>query len=214
MILNPIRFDCEKQRQISDILARRDLSAADWSAEDIEEIRSEIKQYYIREQGYRCCYCNQLLLAHHGRVWDVEHVIPRSTKPNFMFEPKNLAVSCVECNGNKSAVQVTTRDYVRFTESSANYKIVHPHFDEFDEHIEIEGDYTYHALSPKGSFTIYHCDLFRFRQREANIRQPIRDKRFERDVGELRFAKTPEEAMPIVASIMAKLQILKDQNGD
>lgn len=145
------------------------------------------------------------ILATHGRVWDIEHVISRDENLKFMFEPQNLAVSCIECNGAKRATRVTIRDYVRFPRRSQNYLIVHPHFDEYFEHIDIVGDNTYQALSKKGKFTIYHCDLFRYWEREANIRKPIRDGRFERDVGELRFAKSLADAEPILASIRAVL---------
>lgn len=49
--------------------------------------------------------------------------------------------------------------------------------------------------------------LFRFRERVVGVKQPIRDRRFERDIGELRMVKSPEEARPIIASIMARLEI-------
>lgn len=211
MISNPVAYNDIQTKRIAGILSDAKLSAASWSNDTLEDIKSHIKRHYIGEQNFRCCYCNQPLLAFHGRVWDIEHIIPRSQKPKFMFNPKNLAIACIECNGSKSSTQVTDRDYARFTEESSKYKIVHPHLDSFEDHIEIEGDYTYHALTKKGSFTIYHCDLFRFRQRESAIRLPIRDRRFERDIGELRFAKTQNEAAPIVASILAKLKIFEEK---
>ncbi|WP_179697240.1 hypothetical protein [Methylobacterium sp.] len=210
MIANPVAYNSDQIRQINATLSDTELSASKWTDDKLDDIKAHIKQHYINEQKYRCCYCQQALLAHHGRVWDVEHIIPRSEKPKFMFHPKNLAVACVECNGSKSSIQVTDKDYVRFTEDGSKYKIVHPHLDQFEDHIEIEGEYTYHALSKKGSFTIYHCDLFRFRQRESAIRRPIRDRRFERDIGELRYARTRNEAAPIIASIMAQIEIVEE----
>src|SRR4051794_34893969 len=77
-----------------------------WSDESVDEIRSNIKKHYIKEQQYRCCYCNQWLLSDHGRVWDAEHVLARKDYRQFTFETKNLAVACVDCNIAKGAKPV------------------------------------------------------------------------------------------------------------
>lgn len=207
MIVNPVAFTDAEMEAINIIITSENFSHKSWGLKSLDSIRSHIKKHYISEQKYRCCYCQQRLFADHGRPWDIEHVIAMALKCAFMFEPRNLALACVECNQEKRATPVVRGTRASFPARSENYRIVHPHFDDWSEHIEIEGEATYHALTDKGRFTIYTCNLFRFRQREAEIRKPIRDKRFERDVGELRFAKTPEEARPIIASIMERLRI-------
>ena len=207
MIANPVAYTAEEVEAIDAVMKADGFGPKSWGDEALDEIRSRIKKHYIFEQGYLCCYCQQRLYADHGRPWDIEHVIARARKCGFMFEPRNLAIACVECNQEKRADPVTDENRVSFPNRSDHYWIVHPHFDDWDEHIELEGEATYHALSDKGRFTIYKCNLFRFRQREAKIRRPIRDRRFERDIGELRFAKTPQEARPIIASILERLKI-------
>lgn len=207
MIPKPIVYSAEERELIDAAIAAPDFGAAAWGAEKIADIRKRVKRYYIQVQAYRCCYCSQTVYAEHGWAWDIEHVIARSINARFMFEPCNLAISCIECNQAKSVTPVTNPKRVRFPKRSENYAIVHPHYDEWSEHIELEGDVTYRAITEKGKFTIYHCDLFRFWQRKAKIERPIRDRRFERDIGELRFAKSPEEAEPIVASILSRLEI-------
>jgi hypothetical protein len=207
VIANPVVYDRDEQALVDAMLTEEGFDSAFWGKEELGELKSRIKQHYIREQNYRCCYCQQPLYAHHGRVWDIEHVIARATRCDFMFVPGNLAIACVECNQAKGAESVTDSGRRKFPDRANLYRIVHPHFHSWEEHIELEGESTYHALSPEGKFTIYHCDLFRFRERVVGTRQPIRDRRFERDIGELRLAKSPAEARPIIASIMARLEI-------
>lgn len=211
MITKPVAYSSEEQRLIESVLQVATLDAKSWGEERLNAIRQHIKRHYLDQQAFRCCYCQQLLYAEHGRPWDVEHIIAMSLKPQFMFEPRNLAVACIECNQEKRAKPVTDERRVGFPAAATSYKIVHPHFDDWEDHIELVGDATYHSLSPKGSFTIYECNLFRFRQREARIRKPIKDRRFERDVGELRFVRSEDEARPIVASIMERLRIEEER---
>ncbi|AZO07941.1 HNH endonuclease [Mesorhizobium sp. M3A.F.Ca.ET.080.04.2.1] len=207
MIANPVVYDGDEQALVDAMLTEYGFDGTFWGKEELDELKSRTKQHYIREQNYRCCYCQQPLYAHHGRVWDLEHVIARATRCDFMFVPRNLAVACVECNQAKGVVPVADPSRRSFPDRADLYRIVHPHFHTWEDHIELEGEGTYHALSPEGKFTIYHCDLFRFRERVLGTRQPIRDRRFERDIGELRLAKSPAEARPIIASIMARLEI-------
>jgi hypothetical protein len=207
MIANPAQYSDAQKNVIKALLKDVNFTSDTWVDPNIEGIRSSVKQHYIAEQQYRCCYCQQELINEHGRAWDVEHVIARSQNPRFMFEPRNLAVACTECNGNKSKVSVTRKVPVRLPTAPASYLIVHPHFDRYEEHIEIEGNYTFHALTEKGSFTIHHCELYRIRARIARIKKPIRDRRFEQDVGNLRMAKTVNEARPVVAAILERIKI-------
>ena len=207
MIANPVVYDGDEQFLIETTLTEDGFDGASWSKEELNDLKSRIKQHYNREQNYHCCYCQQPLYAHHGRGWGVEHVIARATRCDFMFVPKNLAIACVECNQAKGAAPVSDPVRKGFPDRADLYRIVHPHFHSWDEHIELEGGGTYHALSPQGKFTIYYCDLFRFRERVVGTRQPIRDRRFERDIGELRMAKSSAEARPIIASILARLEM-------
>lgn len=213
MIKNPIDYSVEEQELIDSLMGEQVFCANSWSDHKLADLKGRIKQHYVAEQGYRCCYCYQVIYTEHGRNWDLEHVIARSIDKRFMFEPRNLAIACIECNQEKGNEPVARTDRVRFPTRSESYYIVHPHFDDWEEHLEIEGEVTYRALSEKGKFTIYHCDLFRFWERRAKIDRPIRDSRFERDIGELRFAKSPEEAEPIVASIMSRLAIEQRRVG-
>jgi 5-methylcytosine-specific restriction endonuclease McrA len=205
--LDPVIYSADQCRQIKNELQSPSFSDHIWGEERLNLIRAAIKEHYVHKQDYRCCYCRQQIFSDHGRAWDIEHVISRSEMPRFMFVPRNLAVACIECNVEKKARKVTDKSRSRFPAQSQHYIIVHPHFDEYEDHIEIRGDGIYIALSRKGGNTIWTCNLFRFYQKKAQIYQPIKDQRFERDIGELRLQKTLEDAEPIVASIMKRLEI-------
>lgn len=55
-----------------------------------------------------------------------------------MFEPKNMVLICADCNEIKGSLIVTKKnDIKRYPRSSAAFKIVHPHFDKYEEYIHI-----------------------------------------------------------------------------
>lgn len=139
-------------------------SADYWHHPDAGTVRTAVKYHYEREQEFRCCYCKQELLSVHGRVWDAEHIVPRSVVPRFLFEPLNLVVACVDCNSTKGDANTVTRNRRprRYPASSSDFTIVHPHFDEYEEHIAVYLGKIYSAKSPKGQKTIELCGLIRY----------------------------------------------------
>lgn len=164
MISNAVVFDDNEKVLIETKLAEENFSSDSWDNDEFDLIKAKIKQFYLRVQNNTCPYCKQRINSNHGRYWDTEHIIPRAYQKNFMFEPKNLCVSCVDCNGRKSDKKITSsRASVRLPTRSDLYYIVHPHLDSYDENIMIikEGFY-YVALRSKGEKTIEVCGLNRF----------------------------------------------------
>lgn len=101
----------------------------------VSAFRAETKTHYYFAQRRSCCYCSIELVDHHG-TFDAEHIIDKDTYPQFMFEFTNLAASCKTCNGAKgnSAVLISTSVPLSIPLDSADYLIVHPHFDEWDDY--------------------------------------------------------------------------------
>jgi HNH endonuclease len=94
-----------------DILVRL---AAKWTAELLKRIadgdkpsdylrtryrEKEIKNALIVETHCKCAYCESKVL--HITFGDVEHVIPKSARPDLSFEWTNLTLACDVCNTNK-----------------------------------------------------------------------------------------------------------------
>ncbi|CAM3328838.1 HNH endonuclease [Polaromonas hydrogenivorans] len=135
----------------------------------IVEVRNTIRKHYLKEQSYCCAYCKIEKKETHGLTWDIEHILPKSLFPEYLFEPENLAIACKECNNPKDATNVLTNQSkkpIKYPSRSNDYSIVHPHFDKHHEHFEIiviGKKRIYRILNEhKASQTYIACNLSRF----------------------------------------------------
>lgn len=67
-----------------------------------------------------------------------EHILPKGKKkyPAFTFEPENLCLACHRCNVElKGEIDLGTGNKSNYKKNS--FKIVHPYFDNFNKHIEL-----------------------------------------------------------------------------
>ncbi|EKO3629018.1 hypothetical protein [Vibrio metschnikovii] len=164
MIDNEVKYSEDQVQLIEEYLKRENATGDDWGNDEFDEIRRVIKNHYKVEQGYKCPYCAVIYPVTHGMVWDIEHIVAKDKKVQFMFEPRNLCVACKDCNCSKNSKQVlVSPSRVKFPTNSKAYKIVHPHFDDYEEHINavVPGEF-YRPLTEKGEFTIITCRLLRF----------------------------------------------------
>ncbi|WP_240314511.1 hypothetical protein [Vibrio tetraodonis] len=68
-------------------------------------------------------------------------------------------------NSLKKAIHLYFLTDKGFPSKSANYRIIHPHFDNYDEHIEVAvPGATYRYITEKGRHTIEVCELLRYHQ--------------------------------------------------
>ncbi|MOA15854.1 hypothetical protein D3C78_1360370 [compost metagenome] len=96
----------------------------------------------------------------------IEHILPKSLFPNFIFEPKNLCVICADCNTAKNNGNVINDDEqdtckgsaITYPRSTRRFKIIHPHIDKYTDHIVRAGIF-YIDKTTKGHFTIGICKL-------------------------------------------------------
>ncbi len=142
-----------------------------WNAKDgqVAATRKFIRAHYMEAQEYRCAYCRIDKKEGHGMAWDVEHILPKSLYPAFLFEPGNLSLVCKDCNTAKGNVEVLCKPNMKLKEmpcGKQDYLIVHPHFDTYSEHFEVSivaGRRRYRTLnSGKAKFTYINCNFFRF----------------------------------------------------
>lgn len=141
-----------------------------WSDKELECVRSEIRNFYRKEQNFKCSYCKRGVSYVSASNAQVEHIVPKSLHLDFMFEEKNLCVICADCNEIKRKQEtfselpdtIVNVHLKRYPRASNSFKIIHPHFDIYDEHILItpEGYYV-DKDSKKGRFTIDACRLNR-----------------------------------------------------
>lgn len=125
--------------------------------------KSEVKKHYFYQQMRRCCYCSSVLPGSQA-AWDAEHILDKSGHPEFMMEFDNLAAACKPCNtakGKRSALVAPMPKPISIPSISSDYSIVHPHIDEWDEHLAFDqyGCVRAKPGRPKGVFTIKICRI-------------------------------------------------------
>lgn len=169
IINNSIVYSDRAQDKISEVKREPDYNHTRWGDGDLEHVRCEIRDYYRVEQRLKCAYCREPVGSRSAANATVEHILPKSCYTQFMFEPKNLCVVCADCNEFKSnrealADPPVTRNPIRTYPTDPNkYRIFHPHFDEYQDHI-LKVKFLYFEKSKKGGYTIYVCNLNRFTQ--------------------------------------------------
>lgn len=168
-ISTPVTFPGNLEEAIERKTACPTFTYREWGADDLLALRCYIRDHYRTAQRGSCAYCKKDVSLQAAENCHVEHIAPKSKYQCFMFEPKNLCVICADCNVIKREQEVlrTEPDPVvrggarkQYPRSSGAFKIVHPHFDVYEEHIEVF-DTFYVDKSDKGHFTIGSCNLNR-----------------------------------------------------
>lgn len=155
-ILIPYSFTAGELR----IIANNFNTHSDWTKAIFNPIKQNIIAYLRIQQNNTCCYCKYQLGFDIKQV-DIEHIIPKSEYEKFTFENRNLALSCPACNTKKSTKPVLNNAISNYPTDGTNFVIVHAHFDEYSNHIDIINNCVFVAKTNKGSETITFCELFR-----------------------------------------------------
>lgn len=203
--MKPVAYTPASQAIVTayEALPKDKQTGAYWSDAAIKPVKKEIKDHYISEQSRRCAYCRQPMHTDNNGVWDAEHVISKTKNPEFMFVPRNLAISCKDCNLAKSEEEVRRVKKVAFPDTSEEYRIVHPHFDDYDQHIGWVGPLCFAKTTGKGTATINMCNLSRYAAMRIGEIENINDNRFNALVATLMGAKSPGDGAIVLAGIEA-----------
>lgn len=138
----------------------------------------KIRDLQLARHGDRCCYCRFPLHGGGHFIVDPEHVLPKSLDAyrSLSYTIWNLGIACKRCNMQYKRANI---DFVIDTvneaafQSSANYRLIHPNFDLYKDHISINMvmndevtiiKYTKQVDSVKG---LYTYDYFNLREREV-----------------------------------------------
>lgn len=99
------------------------------------EIKERIKLQLQKLQGNECAFCGLNLRT---RVSQIEHIAPKGKKlhPEFTFEKKNLILACSLCNGFSKKASFNTISIKNINYNLCEFNIVHPYFDNPDDHFE------------------------------------------------------------------------------
>lgn len=129
----------------------------------LSELKTHVRNHFLDiDADYPCCYCKRSPRSTSGLENHVEHIAPRSPYVRFTFEPKNLAIICIHCNGHKLNQDVFEKEWKRksYPNNSNPFNVYHPSFDDYTRDIKILPSLgIYAAVSLKGSATVAMCRL-------------------------------------------------------
>ncbi|MFQ3194714.1 MAG: hypothetical protein ACI9N3_001542 [Colwellia sp.] len=175
-----VSFDKAQLELIESIISDANFKHTDWNKDvcglELQSLRKHIRNHYRVQQSGKCAYCRKDISVQSALNCHVEHIAPKSKHEKFMFEPKNLCIACADCNVIKNENDTINllkggKARARYPSSATAFKIVHPHFDNWDENIEIHAGHWYIDKLPKGHFTIGVCQLNQ-RSRKYGIDEP------------------------------------------
>ncbi len=147
----------------------------DWEKKCLNDFKGRFRRDMLPKQNYRCAYCR--LELHTNEVTpEIEHIVPKNLKPNWMYEPFNLCLSCKLCNTKKGHRKKTLVDesVEEVPHDAGAYKLIHPYLDRYSENIEFVGDILYRGISDKGRYTIWLCELNRYEVAAARAMELIK----------------------------------------
>lgn len=133
----------------------------DWENSSLKAYKERVRHYYRQQQNRKCVYCRMDVSSATG-YFHIEHIVPKSVHPEWMYEPFNLCLACPQCNSAKNIQEVLDNtDITDLPTESSDYLIIHPHIDRYFDNIEIVDGLLYKGLTPKGEYTIKICNLTR-----------------------------------------------------
>lgn len=166
LIEKPLAFSDASSVIVEQKKASPNYTHTSWGDDVLQPVRREIREYYRTVQRLTCVYCLGPISSYSAFGAQIEHIVPKSQYLDFMFEPKNMCVICPDCNEFKSSREVLVKPVlaasrVNYPKNPLLFRIVHPHFDSYEEHIA-KFNRLYVECSDKGGYTIYICNLNRF----------------------------------------------------
>lgn len=163
--LSPVQYTKPSSELVEKFLRLPEREGGYWDGDgkDIVAIKKEIKDHYLLAQDYACAYCKQRIEVKHNGMWDTEHIINKDEYPDFMFEPRNLCVSCKDCNtikGKKSVIRRKRKTYPRL---ARHYTFCHPHYHDYYQHVRVIKEAMFYLpITDEGREMIEICGLLRF----------------------------------------------------
>ncbi|WP_394884253.1 HNH endonuclease [Clostridium butyricum] len=149
----------------------------DWKKAALQPIKDDIRDYLYQINDNKCYFCKSKI-DNATNNETIEHIISKDKCPNFTFKPENLTMACSDCNRikndddvlNSSITNPENLDFYNYPSQSNDYIIVHPYFDEYSDHIDID-DIFYLGKDDKGKTTIRYYNLTRLALAEKKIKE-------------------------------------------
>lgn len=174
IIDKPYSLKKEDEQVISKVL-ENELSVNLWKDKRLDALKENIRDYLREKQNGRCAFC-RMKIHEENATAEVEHVVNKGSRLDWMFLPQNMVLSCKLCNSSKGTKKtlkdMTLSDY---PDDGEEFLFVNPYFDRYSEHIEIKNDILYMGITDKGKYTVKACHLNRPRLTIARAEKVIKD---------------------------------------
>lgn len=112
-----------------------------WNNIKVDQIKVRLKEHYRLSSDEQCCYCKKDFGDEFNMVIDIEHILPKSRFPDYMFDVFNLNIACKRCNmrikKDKIDFIVNMDEIVAQRLERSQYKFIHPNFDNYFNHLEV-----------------------------------------------------------------------------
>lgn len=222
IVREPYHPSDEEKKAIKE-LEDKGLDASDWDSDKkgIKSFKKNLRQDMYRKQNKLCAYC-RVHVPIACEPLHREHIVYKDKHPQWMFLPENLCVSCYWCNVYKGTTEVLENSKaVEYPKSGNGFKIIHPLYDQFSDHIELLGGVLYRGKTEKGIFTIDTCHLYRVDLAEERVDQKMYDENKGNVVAELvhlatmldEYVDDKEELLQYVKAIVTEYKRGKKCGG-
>ena len=169
------------------------LSTKSWSDKELDGFKENIRDYLREKQKGRCAFC-RMKLHEENATAEVEHVVNKGSRLDWMFLPQNLCIACSVCNSYKGTKEVLVNKNIEdYPKDGRGFKIIHPMYDRYSDHIELVGGILYRGKTPKGCFTIDTCHLYRVDLAKERVCQRIKEGKGEIMAGIINLLSKSEE---------------------
>ena len=137
----PYKFNRVEWQHVSTVLipyVRANGGQKGWEKadNDTKDLKNRMSEYTLLQQGNKCAYCEDLITG--GAQLD--HIVPKQLHPEFCYEPKNLLTSCAVCNMYIKNAGDTIKEPIQRRYEKNEFTIVHPYFDDPEEHIKFTNE--------------------------------------------------------------------------
>ena len=170
LVQEPYQPNKEEKQAIAELEANGLVSKC-WDSKKkyIKSFKKNLREDMYKKQNKRCAYCRirvPLACVSMHR----EHIVYKDDHPQWMFLPENLCVACPICNEFKGTIEVLDDPKTTtYPKTGSGFKIIHPMYDKYSEHIELVGGVLYKGKTNKGMFTIETCHLYRVDLAEERV---------------------------------------------
>lgn len=172
IVQEPYQPTAEEKKAITE-LEGKGLVACNWGSRKkyIKSFKDHLKQDMYYKQNKRCAFCRMQASIASGAM-HCEHIVYKNKHPQWIFHPENLCLACLTCNSCKGTTEVLADPKTStYPTASEGFKIIHPLYDKYSEHIELLGGVLYKGKTAKGIFTINTCHLYRVELAEERVDQ-------------------------------------------